>query len=65
MKTAVTTVLLAGLLMNAGAFASDNRAYLRAKVKEANITVMSKNQAWPARRSLTLEPCVHEGCFEA
>jgi hypothetical protein len=65
MKTAVTTVLLAGLLMNAGAFASDNRAYLRAKVKEANITVVTKNQAWPARHPLTLEPCLHKGCFEA
>lgn len=65
MRTAVATVLLAGFLLNAGALASDNRAYLRAKVKEANITVMTKNQAWPARRPMTLEPCTESGCFGA
>jgi len=65
MRTAVATLLLAGFLLNAGALASDNRAYLRAKVKEANITVMTKNQAWPARHPITLEPCTHAGCFGA
>ncbi|MGE4247888.1 MAG: hypothetical protein AB7F09_00760 [Parvibaculaceae bacterium] len=65
MKTAIATVLLAGLMLNAGAFASDNRAYLRAKVKDANITVLTKNQPWPARHPTTLEPCSHDGCFEA
>ena len=63
MRTAVATLLLAGLMLNAGAFASDNRAYLRAKVTEANITVMTKNQTWPARRPVTLEPCAEAGCF--
>jgi hypothetical protein len=65
MRTAVATVLLAGFLLNAGALASDNRAYLRAKVKEANITVMTKNQPWPARHQITLEPCSEAGCFGA
>jgi hypothetical protein len=65
MRTAVATALLAGFLLNAGAFACDNRAYLRAKVTESNITVMIKNQAWPARHPVTLAPCSHPGCFEA
>ncbi|MGE0006820.1 MAG: hypothetical protein AB7S92_14655 [Parvibaculaceae bacterium] len=65
MRTAVATVLLAGLMLNAGAFASDNRAYLRAEVRKANITVMTKNQAWPARHPMTLEPCAEDGCFDA
>ena len=65
MKAAVATVLLAGLMLNAGALASDNRGYLRAKVRDTNITEMMKNQAWPPRHPVTLEPCPHEGCFEA
>jgi hypothetical protein len=65
MRTAIATLLLAGLMLNAGAFASDNRAYLRAEVKEANITVMMKNQSWPARHPVTLEPCSAAGCFGA
>jgi hypothetical protein len=57
MKSVVYTLLLVGLLLNAGAFASDNRAYLRGKSKEANITVLTKNQAWPVRHATTLESC--------
>ena len=64
MRTFVATALLAGFLLNAGAFASDNRAYLRAAAKETNITVMNKNQPWPPRHPVTLEPCSHPGCFE-
>jgi hypothetical protein len=63
MRTVVATLLLAGLMLNAGAFASDNRAYLHAKAKDANITVLRKNQTWPARRPLTLEPCTKAGCI--
>jgi hypothetical protein len=65
MKTLVATALLAGFLLNAGALASDNRAYLRTRAKETNITVMNKNQAWPHRHPVTLEPCLRPGCFEA
>lgn len=64
MKTFIATALLTGLLLSAGAMASDNRAYLRAKVKEANITVLTKNQAWPARHPLTLEPAAEATGFE-
>jgi hypothetical protein len=64
MKSAVATVLLAGLLFNAGAFASDNRAYLRNKVKDTNVSVMTKNQAWPAPHATTLAPCASEACSD-
>lgn len=63
MRSVITTALLAGLFLNVGAFASDNRAYLRTKAKEANITVMTKNQAWPIRSRMTLEPCAEASCF--
>ena len=54
--------LLTVLLLNAGAFASDNRAYLRSRVRDANITVMTKNQAWPVRSQMTIEPCALTAC---
>jgi hypothetical protein len=65
MRTAVATALLTCFLLNAGALASDNRAYLRARVKDSNITVMNKNQSWPAAHPATLAPCATTGCFEA
>jgi hypothetical protein len=61
MRSVITTALLASLFLNAGAFATDNRAYLRAK--DANITVMTKNQAWPVPSRMTLEPCTEAACF--
>ena len=57
MKTAIATTLLAILMLNAGAFASDNRAYLKSTTGKANVTVMTKNQAWPVRSQITVEPC--------
>ena len=65
MRTAVATAILAGFLLNAGAFACDNRAYLRAKATDSNITVMIKNQSWPARHPVTLAACSGASCFDA
>ncbi len=62
MKTVCSTALLTVLLLNAGAFASDNRPYLKARMVEANVTVMTKNQTWPLRTSMTLEPCSLASC---
>ncbi|HTN97150.1 MAG TPA: hypothetical protein VL101_09235 [Nordella sp.] len=60
----LSTTLLAALLLNAGAFTSDNRAYLRANAThEANVTVLTKNQAWPAKSQMRLEPCSLAGCI--
>lgn len=60
----LATTVLAALLLNAGAFTSDNRAYLRAKTThEANVTVLTKNQAWPAKSQMRLEPCSLAGCI--
>lgn len=59
----LATTLLAALLLNAGAFTSDNRGYLRARtVVDTNITVMTKNQAWPLRSQMTMEPCSIANC---
>lgn len=61
MKSAFATAILTVLLLNAGAFASDNRAYLRAKPKDINVTVLTKNQPWPVRTQ-TVEPCPITSC---
>jgi hypothetical protein len=65
MKNVITTALLTVLMLNAGAFASDNRAYLRNRGGNANITVVTKNQAWPVRTQMTLEPCSLTACVGA
>ncbi len=63
MKTTIASVILAVLLLNAGAFASDNRAYLKNRASfNTNITVLTKNQAWPAKAQMTVEPCSFAGC---
>jgi hypothetical protein len=62
MKTTIVTTLLAVLLLNAGALASDNRAYLKTRTVQANITVLNKNQPWPVRSQMTVEPCSLANC---
>jgi hypothetical protein len=62
MRTALSTAILAILLLNAGAFASDNRAYLRGRIDASNVTVLTKNQAWPIKSRITLEPCAEGSC---
>ncbi|MFZ5672327.1 MAG: hypothetical protein ACOZAM_05115 [Pseudomonadota bacterium] len=59
----LATTFLAAVLLNAGAFTSDNRAYLRAKIAaDTNITVLTKNQAWPVKSQMKIEPCSLDGC---
>lgn len=66
MKTAFATALLAVLLLNAGAFASDNRVYLRSRTNfDTNVTVLTKNQVWPAKAEMTVEPCTLTACIGA
>ena len=66
MRTTIATALLAVLLLNAGAFASDNRGYLRNRSNfDTNVTVLTKNQVWPVRTEMTVEPCTLTACFGA
>lgn len=59
----LATTLLAVLLLNAGALTSDNRAYLRTKAgDQTNVTVLTKNQPWPIKSQMRLEPCSLDGC---
>lgn len=64
----LATTLLAALLLNAGAITSDNRPYLRAKMTAdtnitiTNVTIKTKNQAWPVKTQMTMEPCSLVSC---
>lgn len=62
MKTLIATLVLTLALLSAGAFASDNTDYL-ASIR--NVTDIAKNQAWPPKGQLTLEPCRVNRCLDA
>ena len=59
----LATTFLAALLLNAGALTSDNRAYLRAKITaENNVTTLTKNQTWPVKSQMRIDPCSIDSC---
>ena len=62
MKTLIATAVLTCAMLSAGAFASDNRAYLSSV---QNVTVISKNQSWPLKRQLTVDRCSVARCLDA
>lgn len=62
MKTLIATAVLTCAMLSAGAFASDNRGYLRSV---RNVTEISKNQAWPMKSQLSVEPCRISRCLDA
>ncbi|CAN5128385.1 hypothetical protein BH10PSE7_BH10PSE7_41020 [soil metagenome] len=61
MKTLIATLVLTCAMLSAGAFASDNRGYLKSA---RNVTVISKNQAWPLKGQLSVEPCRVSRCLD-
>ena len=63
MKTLIVTAVMTAALLSAGAFANDTSG--RAPVKRANVTVIVKNQAWPVKNEMTLEPCRVRRCVDA
>ena len=62
MKTLVATVIVTAALLSAGAFAND--AATKAPAKLSNVTVIVKNQAWPLKSRMTVEPCRVSRCLE-
>jgi hypothetical protein len=63
MKTLIATAAITAALLSAGAFAND--ASNRAPAKLANVTVLVKNQAWPVKTEMTVEPCRIRRCIDA
>jgi hypothetical protein len=61
MKTLIATALVAAALLSAGAFANwiaTNPTLF------TNVTVIEKNQAWPLRTQMTVEPCKLTRCYD-
>jgi len=63
MKTVIAMAFVTAALLSAGAFASDISGGAPAKL--ANVTVIVKNQAWPVRNEMTVEPCRLRRCVGA
>ena len=67
MKTLTTSIILGVMFLSAGAFAGSNRGQHPAIVAEANpanVTVVSKNAAWPPAGRISVEPCSRARCID-
>lgn len=67
MKTLTTSIILSAMFLSAGAFAGSNRGLHPAVVATANpdnVTVVTKNAAWPPAGHISVEPCSRARCIE-
>ncbi len=64
MKTPIATFILTVAFLSAGAFAG-NELNLAPRSYGGNVTVITKNQAWPVMGQITLEPCRNNPCRDA
>ena len=64
MNTLIASVFLAAALLSAGAFANDTSSQLP-DARLTNVTVITKNQAWPVKTQMTVEPCRIRRCVDA
>jgi hypothetical protein len=63
MKSKLATALLVAAFLSAGAFASDRSGNINTPVRLENHTVIAKNQSWPPRPLMTMEPCARRPCL--
>jgi hypothetical protein len=63
MRSKLATALLVAAFLSAGAFANDRSGRLTAEFRPANQSVIVKNQAWPPRSMMTVEPCALRQCL--
>ncbi len=64
MKTPIATFVLTVAFLSAGAFAASEMKPA-AHPPGANITIITKNQAWPLKGQITLEACRINPCRDA
>ncbi len=62
MKTSIVTALLAVAFLSAGAFANGKSTSGLAAVSASNQTIIVKNQSWPLKEMMTVEPCAAVAC---
>ena len=66
MKTLTTSIILSVMFLSAGAFAGSNHAgqpVMASAANPANVTVVTKNAAWPPAGQISVEPCSRTRCF--
>ena len=66
MKTLTTSIILSVMFLSAGAFAGSNQGVQPATVSaanSANVTVVTKNAAWPPAGQISVDPCSRTRCF--
>jgi len=67
MKTLTASIILSAMFLSAGAFAGANRGMppdTLATANPANVTVVTKNTAWPPAGQISVEPCSHARCID-
>ena len=64
MKTPIATFILTVAFLSAGAFAG-HELQPAGRAHGANVTVIAKNQAWPVKGQITVEPCRIKPCRDA
>lgn len=66
MKTLTTSIILSVMFLSAGAFAGSNHGaqpIIISAANPANVTVITKNAAWPPVGQISVEPCSRTRCF--
>ncbi|PZF78356.1 hypothetical protein DK847_00595 [Aestuariivirga litoralis] len=66
MKTLTTSIVLSVMFLSAGAFAGSSRGVHPAVMpaaSPANVTIVTKNAAWPPVGQISVEPCSRARCI--
>lgn len=66
MKTLTTSIILSVMFLSAGAFAgsrNDVHSVTVPAANPANVTVITKNAAWPPVGQISVEPCSLSRCM--
>ena len=67
MKTLTTSIILSVMFLSAGAFAGSNRGVppvITSAAPTSNVTVVTKNAAWPPVGQISVEPCSRARCID-
>lgn len=67
MKTLTTSIILSVMFLSAGAFAGSNRGVppvITSAAPTSNVTVVTKNAAWPPAGQISVEPCSRARCID-
>ena len=61
----ITVMVLATILLGAGAYAVVPEKSASATLVPLNSTTIEKNQVWPLKGNISLDPCVNVYCQSA